>query len=371
MKKPVIIHYLGYDRDVGGILSHVRSLAAEATRTRRIGIVRLCFKETRRPRLSFFRESGPMPESGSFLTFLGAFPLALCWTRILNRKQHYFFHGHTRLGLFIVLWLKFLGQQRMLASVHCYGNNRMFYRWAKALLGPRLMFLSKDMCRYYGLSEKQLSEEVCIPPPMPRPQVSRVADTDNAKICALGLGAIEPRKGWHVLMEAIEKMSPSARERFRFTHFGNELEGSEMRRYAEFCYEKSRAWHTAVSWKGWSENPWNEMEGKIQLLILPSINEPFSNVALEAASRGIAVLSADSGGIADLIRKGEMYGWCFRTNDAGSLAEALDELLAEPEKLKNTDSEASNLWKQIGAPAAVKRWEEIYDNILNKEFFNH
>lgn len=59
------------------------------------------------------------------------------------------------------------------------------------------------------------------------------------------------------------------------------------------------------------------------LLILPSLEEGIANVVLEAMALGLPVLSADCGGMPELIRHGE-NGWLFKTLSAEDLIEKLE-----------------------------------------------
>ena len=68
--------------------------------------------------------------------------------------------------------------------------------------------------------------------------------------------------------------------------------------------------------------------------VLPSANEPFGLVLLEAMSLGVPTLAAQSGGPLEIIDDGS-NGYLFRPNDAANLAERILHVLQEP--LKTSD----------------------------------
>lgn len=360
--KQVIVHYLGYTQDVGGILSHIRKLTSAAHAGRKLCVVHPDFCQTRRPSLKLMRETayGGEAEAGHVFTAISALPLALRWVWILQKKKHYFFHGHSRLGFFIVMWLRLFGQHRMLASVHCYASHRWLYRWAWFLLRERLIFLSLDMCHYYGLPVSSRMERYCICPPMPELKLTNRCKEVSLPLRVLGLGALEPRKGWHVWVEAVGLLPEHVRRQIRFDHYGNDAHGRSGALYAEQCREDSGRLGKGVHWHGWSDSPWEAYGSAPDLVVMPSINEPFSNVCLEAASRGIPVLVSDRGGIADLIQRGWLHGMYFKQNCAASLAAKLQAIVDNPKCLNKDQVNIELLWERLSATRTMERWAAIY-----------
>jgi UDP-glucose:(heptosyl)LPS alpha-1,3-glucosyltransferase len=73
--------------------------------------------------------------------------------------------------------------------------------------------------------------------------------------------------------------------------------------------------------------------GAADALVLPTLYDPFPNVALEAMACGLAVVTSTKCGAAELIRPGE-NGFVVDSQDIGGLAESLRALL-EPERIRN------------------------------------
>jgi glycosyltransferase involved in cell wall biosynthesis len=67
----------------------------------------------------------------------------------------------------------------------------------------------------------------------------------------------------------------------------------------------------------------------LDLLVCPSIREPFGMVLVEAMAAGRPVIASDSGGPPEIVEHGES-GLLFKTGDAAELAEAVLRLLRDP-----------------------------------------
>jgi glycosyltransferase involved in cell wall biosynthesis len=71
--------------------------------------------------------------------------------------------------------------------------------------------------------------------------------------------------------------------------------------------------------------------GKASLCVVPSHYESFGLVALEAMACGVAVIAAQTGGLPEVIENG-CTGLLVPPGDAKALAEAIGDLLGDPEK---------------------------------------
>ena len=68
------------------------------------------------------------------------------------------------------------------------------------------------------------------------------------------------------------------------------------------------------------------------VVVVPSLwPEPFGIVGIEALAAGRPVIASATGGIGDWLEDG-VCGLCVPPGDAGALARALNELLADPER---------------------------------------
>ncbi|HVV45163.1 MAG TPA: glycosyltransferase family 4 protein, partial [Bryobacteraceae bacterium] len=103
----------------------------------------------------------------------------------------------------------------------------------------------------------------------------------------------------------------------------------------------------------------------IDVFVLPSTSEAFSNSLMEAMGCGCAAVASNVGGNPELVRHGET-GLLFTPRDAADLAEQLRALVTDDD-LRNRLAGVASAWvaKELSREAAVRRMEEIYRLHLN------
>ncbi|MGH7947058.1 MAG: hypothetical protein ACREF9_18935, partial [Opitutaceae bacterium] len=145
-----VLHYVGYDVDRGGILAVIRALATEDLFPCVLG-VNPAFQAGRSRDLEIMRLPNVSGNTISLRNMLRAHRIAREAQAWLRGDATRVFHGHSRAGLLVALWLRRFGERRAVATVHCYGRQRWFYRWAAHRLRGGIFWLSPEMKRYYGL----------------------------------------------------------------------------------------------------------------------------------------------------------------------------------------------------------------------------
>lgn len=354
--KTTVLHYTGSSEDVGGIHAVVRALA-EAGRCRYILGVSPPFVQRHPSRLRLWRGPRVIGDLIGPRNTLSTFVVAWHVRRWLRRGWHRIYHGHSRAGLMVALWLRFLGEQRVVVSVHCYGRQRWFYRWAAARFGGRLFWLTPAMKVHYGVGIR--TWEGCIPNGLPEnPRVARKAARTSGRLVVGGAGMLVRWKGWHLVIEALALLPVAVRTGMEFRHIGTTDGSRESAAYARELMElaEQRGVATQVRWLGWQPSL-APMLTEIDCLLVASDHEPFSMAALEAMFAGVPVLAADSGGPTDLITAGR-NGWFFRTGDAQDLARALA-VLAQGDALAGAEIDAAAL-RRFTTPEVARQWVDVY-----------
>jgi glycosyltransferase involved in cell wall biosynthesis len=102
----------------------------------------------------------------------------------------------------------------------------------------------------------------------------------------------------------------------------------------------------------------------IDIFVLPSLSEAFSNSIMEAMACGCTVIASRVGGNPELVED-RSRGLLFRAGDAADLAAKLRELIAD-EPLRRSLAEAGTAWvrENLSREASAHRMEAIYTQVL-------
>jgi glycosyltransferase involved in cell wall biosynthesis len=357
-----VLHYVGYDIDRGGIVSVVRALAE----TREFGCVlgvNPGFVQRRAPALETLelpRTAGETIALGPMLRAFGVARHVRAWLRADGTR---IYHGHSRAGLLTGLWLAHLGEARVVVSVHCYGRQRWFYRWAKARLGRRLFWLSPAMKTYYGAGPATWDD--CLADCISPERVVRRRKESTAVLTFGLVGSFVPEKRWELIVAALERLPATVRAQVRVVHAGDTDGTRKSTAYAAELKARAVAHGVAdrIEWRGWVEaidGLWRE----IDCLLVLSPFEAFSVAALEALAAGVPVLAADRSGARDLVTlcRG---GWLFAGDSPDVLAEHLTALV-QGRQLREWNSDPDALQRFV-APAVARQYLACYRTLLDAE----
>jgi len=135
-------------------------------------------------------------------------------------------------------------------------------------------------------------------------------------------GRVAPPKGVNILIRAARNVDAE----FAICGDGWQLEA--MRRLARRIGVEQR-----IHFRGWlNANQLAEELAGASVVVVPSLwPEPFGLVGIEALATGRPVVASSTGGIVDWLEDG-VTGLCVRPGDVRGLAQALNELLEDPER---------------------------------------
>lgn len=345
--QPTVLHYVGYDDDRGGIVSVIRNLAATG-RFHCVFGVNMGARQYRLPALPMLELPNMVGEKISLGNLFRARTVARAVQEWLRGGPGRLYHGHSRAGLLVGLWLNHWGERRVVVSVHCYGRQRWFYRWAARQLGSQLFWLSPAMKKHYREGDDSWLQ--CIPGGVPAAVVIRSPGTAG-RLRLGGIGALAWWKGWKTVIQALALLPPEERIRVTFIHIGAGDPGyrDELGRLVARSGLSGQ-----VALLG-EEPSSGRLLGRIDALVVASQSEPFSIAMLEALAAGVPVLAADSGGACDLVREG-VNGRLYRTGAVDELARAIRDWLAHPpewpvEQIRRTT---------VTQEHVAAQWAEIY-----------
>ena len=101
--------------------------------------------------------------------------------------------------------------------------------------------------------------------------------------------------------------------------------------------------------------------------LLSSVSEGISNAALEAMSCGLPVVTADCGGMREVITDG-VEGWITPLRDASAMGEALERLALQPVLRERMGAAArQRILQGFTLELQQRRWQALYESLLPKE----
>ena len=173
------------------------------------------------------------------------------------------------------------------------------------------------------------------------------------------VGRLEWEKGAHTLIEAL----PRLRRRLpglRAVIAGRGGHADELERQV-----RARRLSRAVDFVGWL--PDADLHGLIaaaDVLVVPSLYEPFGLVALEGAALGAPLVVARTGGLAEFVEDGET-GRVFEPGDASGLADSVTAAIRDPEHSRRMAGAArSSLRDAYGWSLVAAKTAEAYEHAL-------
>lgn len=139
-------------------------------------------------------------------------------------------------------------------------------------------------------------------------------------------------------------------------------EGPEFPKVFQWLREQNL--HKQIICMGKQEDT-SEILSEMDLMLLPSEQESFGLVALEAMSSGVPVIASDAGGLPEVIEHG-ISGYTFPIGAVEQMAEAAVGLLMDKDKHTQFSNAAMyRAKKQFCAYHIVRDYEDIYYNILS------
>jgi len=168
----------------------------------------------------------------------------------------------------------------------------------------------------------------------------------NNSIFSIGfIGRLDSPKGVHILINAMHHLKD---KNIKLVVAGEGV--------LEHMLKKNAFKLNNIQFIGRVKNPYSFMS-KINLLVVPSIREPFGNVCLEAGICGVPVLAANVDGLPEIINHGF----------SGELIDATDQILIDlpkgavplPEFIVNPNTRKLEPPKQINAHLLAKKILEL------------
>ncbi len=185
---------------------------------------------------------------------------------------------------------------------------------------------------------------------------SRRAAPAGGERLVLLVGRLVYEKGVQVALDALPAVL-AAVPGARFAVAGSGPYEGELRAQAERLGLLERG--EFLGWTG--DAALAELYAAADVCAVPSLYEPFGLVALEAMAAGCPVVAADTGGLREVVPDGT--GRRVRPGDAGDLARALVEVLADPDGAARVAATARAHAAGFGWADAAHRTAEVYAQV--------
>lgn len=331
-----VLHLLGQDQDIGGVLSVIRNLqeATEDQNWSHVVWVNKSYVETRRPGLNyrFGRHAcGDSPNHASILirALRGFFELK----QLLAGESFEVLHAHTRGMLLVALltarWLR----RRVVFTNHNFARRIRLYRWASNQSGMHTVVLTPNMARHYGLTAAPPGVSVisaCCADRFFVPELKRRNGLrqEDGRLRLVGVGNVVRWKNWHLIAEALRRLDPDHRRRIEMAHWGPVPDDPDSIAYKDELLGLVHQHHlqNQFVFHGPSGSI-SDCLGRADWFVLPSTNEPCSVALIEALALGIPALVSASGGNVDILADGKS-GFLFQPENPDDLASQLRRVLA-------------------------------------------
>lgn len=278
-------------------------------------------------------------------------------THILDQKPD-ILHSHHRLTTLAARIANSSAKIPLFVTVHEKWQN---YRWfGAAFQGDRTIVMSTQMQKHlshrFGFDPSRIR---IIPNGIGVPSSpAHQTPARNPDIFRLGfLGRLSSEKGAIVLLEAFIKLAQKYPD-ICLTFAG---EGPEM----QFLLENARlaGIHDRVSFPGRIREVGSFLRS-LDLLIVPSFEDNFPTVILEAMREKVPVIATDVGGIPEIITDRET-GLLVPCGQPAALAGKIEELKKDPEVRFELANQAYQVFlSRFTAPIMAERLRKIYDERL-------
>jgi glycogen(starch) synthase len=173
------------------------------------------------------------------------------------------------------------------------------------------------------------------------------------------VGRLVYEKGFHLALDAL---APVIRRLggVRFMVAGTGTAEAELKRQAR---RLGLAGHgTFLGWVG--DDMLHSLYRVAEIVIVPSIYEPFGLVALEAMASGCLCVVADTGGLREVVPSDGSVGHRFPSRDAAALSTLLEDVLADDDARAEVVAEAREHVLRFDWVEVARRTTQVYDALI-------
>jgi glycogen synthase len=172
------------------------------------------------------------------------------------------------------------------------------------------------------------------------------------------VGRLVYEKGFHLALDALAPVVKRLGD-VRFVVAGTGIAEPELKR---------QAWRLGLTrygtFLGWiGDDMLHSLYRVSEVVIVPSIYEPFGLVALEAMASGCLCVVADTGGLREVVPADGTVGLRFPSRDSDALEKVLERVLTDDEAREQVVAEAREHVLQFDWEEVSRRTKSIYESM--------
>jgi glycosyltransferase involved in cell wall biosynthesis len=246
--------------------------------------------------------------------------------------------------------LKFL-REPAVAKMH----PRMLQRFLQECEQANLILLNAEVAKQTFVKAGFPPEKLAVLTPIINTKRFHPAPKNDSTFRVLYVGTIEPRKGVHYLINAFLQAKISKSELL--------IVGGASSRALRFLIENTLRQNSNIKQEFWdfSRSEPTQVFSRCSVLVLPSVEDGFGLVVLEAMACGLPVIVTSHFGAADVVEDG-INGFVVPPRDVKAITEKLI-LLSENESVRTEMGKAARL-------TAEQHNYERYNHNLRQVFVN-
>lgn len=301
--------------------------------------------------------------------FLGSIRAAFRLAKHFDENRIDVVHAHYAKDLPIIALAKRLCRRKVLfvhtRQMEMPGSKKdLYHRWVYSQVDHMICVtdkLKRDVLERVPLSPEKISRLYYgVPQPSPNSdrQKSFLNQFPSSRPKVAMFSRIEKNKGQWRLLRALSLLKQQGFE-FQIYFFGHFMGGDGYEEEIKSEIERENL-QEFVYWCGFQKNP-SELMGCFDVIALPSDQETFGLVLIEAMAARVSLIGTDTGGVPEIIENG-VNGFTFSPNDIEDFAQKLRKLLQDEQLKKQFVNEG---WKRYQTSFRAE------DHFLNLERLIH
>jgi glycosyltransferase involved in cell wall biosynthesis len=295
--------------------------------------------------------------------------------RLLQLRPHAIFASSFGIWTILALLLKPLCWWRVIIAYEGSSPSVDYRNSAIRLLVRRLMVKFADAYITNSQAGKAYLVEVLraknnrvFVQPYEIPDIKTLATQENIEINTaqlqrpifLFVGQIVPRKGLHVLLEACKLLQQQGYRDYTLQIVGDGAQREELEKFSQEHHLTDR-----IQWIGRVDyNSIGAYFRSADVFVLPTLEDTWGVVVLEAMLLGKPILCSTGAGTAELVIHGE-NGYVFNPTQPEKLAELMRQLIDRPIVINDMGKRSQQIVSQYNAEAASKCLAQVTNLVLN------